>query len=144
MAMFPAASRRRFAPGISSMPALLATTSVAALLLGTPLPAHAAGISVTGNAANVDNPANTTVTSIVVNAANVSGVQDRLVANGGALGEWSLPGAPSAGAASPLPIGHANVWARGYDQFGSASASAAIGAVGYGINRAAPLIGGID
>jgi outer membrane autotransporter protein len=71
-------------------------------------------------------------------------VQDRLVANGGALGEWSLPGAPSAGAPSPLPIGHASVWARGYDQFGSAAASASIGAVGYGINRAAPLIGGID
>jgi hypothetical protein len=73
MAMFPAASRRRFAPGVLGMPALLATTSVAALLMATPLPAHAAGISVTGNAANVDNPANTTVTSIVVNAANVSG-----------------------------------------------------------------------
>src|SRR4029077_7811449 len=87
MAMFPAASRRRFAPGISSLPALLATTSVAALLLGTPLPAHAAGISgpgthcpappaeiaAPGNAPNVDNPANTTVTSIVVNAANVTG-----------------------------------------------------------------------
>jgi hypothetical protein len=55
------------------MPALLATTSVAALLLGAPLPAGAAGISVTGNANKVDNPANTTVTSIVVNAANVSG-----------------------------------------------------------------------
>ena len=73
MAMFPATSRRRFAPGVLGMPALLATTSVAALLMATPLPAHAAGISVTGNAANVDNPANTTVTSIVVNAANVSG-----------------------------------------------------------------------
>ncbi len=78
-------------------------------------------------------------------------VQDRLVANGGALGEW-VPSSPAAGAViSKGPVtqpsyafGNANVWARGYDQFGSASASTSIGAVGYGINRAAPLIGGID
>jgi hypothetical protein len=73
MPMFPAASRRRFAPGISSVPALLATTSVAALLLGTPLPAHAGGISVTTNTNKVDNPANTAVTSIVINGVTVTG-----------------------------------------------------------------------
>ena len=71
-------------------------------------------------------------------------VEDRLVANGGALGEGAPGVASAAGGPSALPLGHANVWARGFDQFGSASSSASIGAPGYAINRAAPLIGGID
>ncbi|MBV9520453.1 MAG: hypothetical protein JO068_20305, partial [Hyphomicrobiales bacterium] len=54
---------------------LLATTCVAALLLGAPLPAWSGGISVTNNpnGTSVSNPANTTVTSIVVNASTLSG-----------------------------------------------------------------------
>jgi outer membrane autotransporter protein len=243
-------SRRRSVPVLSGMPALLATTSVAALLLGGT--AHAGNITVTNTTqATVTNPANTTtdfvlvvdstITNNILNGGTINvgnkvavpgsnanltalaaqgttvyknailadppltgnfasvttpnllftastspdattpnsldamlilnkqgvtvsaqdltqdlrlaldaprvlteAVQDRLVADGGALGEGSLTGAPSAGAASTLPVGRASVWARGYDQFGSASASASIGAVGYGINRAAPLIGGID
>ena len=43
---------------------------------------------------------------------------------------------------SSTPIGHANLWARGADQFGSASGSGA--APGYNVNRAAPFIGGVD
>ena len=68
-------------------------------------------------------------------------VQNRLVANGGALGESALPD-PAWGATNAAPIGRANVWVRGADQFGSASASGA--APGYAVNRAAPLIGGVD
>ena len=86
MPIFPAASRRRFAPAFTRVPALLATTSVAALLFGAPLPAGAAGISVTGNATSVDNPANTTVTSIIVNNANISGAvtnEGKITAKGG-------------------------------------------------------------
>ena len=41
-------------------------------------------------------------------------------------------------------FGNANIWARGADQFGSATASAASAGVGYDINRAAPLIAGVD
>jgi outer membrane autotransporter protein len=33
---------------------------------------------------------------------------------------------------------------RGLDQFGTATASASSAAVGYNVNRAAPLIGGVD
>jgi outer membrane autotransporter protein len=69
-------------------------------------------------------------------------VQDRLVANGGALGEGAPGGTASAGAASTMPLGHANLWVRGYDQFGSASGTST--APGYDVNRAAPLIGGVD
>ena len=72
-------------------------------------------------------------------------IQDRLVANGGALGEMGAErrgreASPSVPPSSPL--GDANFWARGYDQFGSGSGASA--GVGYDINRAAPLIGGID
>ncbi len=77
-------------------------------------------------------------------------IQDRLVANGGALGEWA-PTPPSAAAVSKGPVsqpsfsfGNANLWARGADQFGSATASPSSAGVGYDINRAAPLIAGID
>ena len=73
-------------------------------------------------------------------------VQDRLVANGGALGNW-MPGGP-APAISKGPVsysfGNANIWARGYDQFGTATAQAASAGVGYDINRAAPLSAGVD
>jgi hypothetical protein len=65
-------------------------------------------------------------------------VQDRLVASGGALGE---AGANPKGVAG-FSFGNANIWARGADQFGSATASGA--GVGYDINRAAPLIAGVD
>jgi outer membrane autotransporter protein len=41
-------------------------------------------------------------------------------------------------------FGNANLWARGADQFGSATASASSAGVSYDINRAAPLIAGID
>jgi outer membrane autotransporter protein len=73
-------------------------------------------------------------------------VQDRLVANGGALGEWGAVGAASASAngAAGFSFGNANMWARGADQFGTATASAASTGTGYDINRAAPLIAGID
>ena len=73
-------------------------------------------------------------------------VQDRLVANGGALGEWAPVGAASASAngAAGFSFGNTNVWARGADQFGTATASAASTGIGYDINRAAPLIAGID
>jgi outer membrane autotransporter protein len=73
-------------------------------------------------------------------------VQDRLVANGGALGEW-LPGAAS-GVVSKGPagfsFGNTNLWARGADQFGSATPQATSASVGYDINRAAPFIVGVD
>jgi outer membrane autotransporter protein len=69
-------------------------------------------------------------------------VQDRLVANGGALGEEVPGGAPPSAGASTIALGHANLWVRGYDQFGSASGVGA--APGYDVNRAAPLIGGVD
>ena len=68
-------------------------------------------------------------------------MQDRLVASGGVLGEGAWEGAAS-GNANATPIGHPNLWVRGADQFGSASGTGA--APGYGVNRAAPLIGGID
>ncbi|MBV9138554.1 MAG: autotransporter domain-containing protein, partial [Hyphomicrobiales bacterium] len=73
-------------------------------------------------------------------------VQDRLVANGGALGEWAptgTPGALSKGPAS-FAFGNADVWARGFDQFGSATDSAASAGVGYDVNRASPFIAGVD
>jgi outer membrane autotransporter protein len=69
-------------------------------------------------------------------------VQDRLVASGGALGEGAAGGAGNTSAASVTPIGHPNLWVRGADQFGSASGTGA--APGYDVNRAAPLIGGVD
>ncbi|MBV8426424.1 MAG: autotransporter outer membrane beta-barrel domain-containing protein [Hyphomicrobiales bacterium] len=69
-------------------------------------------------------------------------VQDRLVANGGALGE-EAPDVLRKGPAS-FSFGNAQVWARGFDQFGSATASAASAGVGYNINRAAPFIAGVD
>ena len=73
-------------------------------------------------------------------------VQDRLVANGGALGEGAPGGAASAVAkgAAGFSFGNANIWARGADQFGTATAPASSAGVGYDINRAAPLIAGVD
>ena len=68
-------------------------------------------------------------------------VQDRLVASGGALGEGAADGAAQKGVAG-FSFGNANIWARGADQFGSATASGA--GVGYDVNRAAPLIAGVD
>ena len=75
-----------------------------------------------------------------------SAVQDRLIANGGALGEWVPSGhAPAISKGPPTySFGNANVWARGFDQFGTATAQAATAQVGYDINRAAPFIAGID
>ena len=72
-------------------------------------------------------------------------VQDRLVASGGVLGEdsWSGNGAKAPGLGAPA-IGHANLWVRGFDQFGTATAPASSSGVGYNVNRAAPLIGGVD
>jgi hypothetical protein len=72
MSTFPAASRRRFAPGISSVPALLATTSVAALLMATPVDA---GQTIDDQTvANVTNPAGKATTSIVIeNTSTVTG-----------------------------------------------------------------------
>ncbi len=67
-------------------------------------------------------------------------VQDRLVANGGALGEASANAKGVAG----FSFGNANIWARGADQFGTATARATSAGVGYDINRAAPFIAGID
>ncbi len=74
-------------------------------------------------------------------------IQDRLVANGGALGEWVPSGPAPAISKGPVSqptfsFGNANIWARGADQFGSATASGT--GVGYDINRAAPLIAGVD
>ena len=66
-------------------------------------------------------------------------VQDRLIANGGLLGEGS-----AASGTTATPIGHPDLWARGFDQFGTATASASSTGIGYNINRAAPLIGGVD
>jgi hypothetical protein len=58
-------SRRRSVPVLSGMPALLATTSVAALLLGGT--AHAGNITVTNTTqATVTNPANTTTDFVLV------------------------------------------------------------------------------
>ena len=68
-------------------------------------------------------------------------VQDHLVTNGGALGESAAANAGQKGVAG-FSFGNANVWARGYDQFGSASGTGV--APGYDINRAAPFIAGID
>jgi outer membrane autotransporter protein len=67
-------------------------------------------------------------------------VQDRLVANGGALGEASANAKGVAG----FSFGNANIWARGADQFGSATAPASGAGIGYDINRAAPFIAGVD
>jgi subtilase-type serine protease len=69
-------------------------------------------------------------------------VQDRLVPSGGVLGEdgWSATGPKAPGLSATPPIGRANLWVRGFDQFGSASASGS----GYNVNRAAPFIGGVD
>jgi outer membrane autotransporter protein len=71
-------------------------------------------------------------------------VEDRLIANGGVLGEG--PGSAGAGqkGLAGFSFGNANVWARGADQFGSATAPASGAGVGYDINRAAPFIAGID
>jgi len=68
-------------------------------------------------------------------------IQDRLVASGGVLGD----GQPNAAAArrttrAAAPVGELDFWARGYDQFASASGAG----TGYDVNRAAPLIGGFD
>jgi outer membrane autotransporter protein len=75
-------------------------------------------------------------------------VQDRLVASGGVLGEdnWTGDGAkaPGLGLTAPSSIGHPDAWVRGFDQFGTATAQAASAGVGYDVNRAAPLIGGVD
>jgi outer membrane autotransporter protein len=68
-------------------------------------------------------------------------VQDRLVANGGALGEGATAGQKGV---EGLSFGNANIWARGADQFGTATVPASSTGVGYDINRAAPLIAGID
>ena len=68
-------------------------------------------------------------------------VQDRLIASGGVLGEDAAAGAKGVAGFS---FGNANVWARGADQFGSATAHAASASVGYDINRAAPFIAGVD
>ena len=70
-------------------------------------------------------------------------VQDRLVASGGALGEGGAIGAGQKGVAG-FSFGNANIWARGADQFGSATAPSSGAGVGYDINRAAPLIAGVD
>jgi outer membrane autotransporter protein len=70
-------------------------------------------------------------------------VQDRLVASGGALGEGAAVGAGQKAVAG-FSFGNANIWARGVDQFGSATAPSSGAGVGYDINRAAPLIAGVD
>jgi outer membrane autotransporter protein len=70
-------------------------------------------------------------------------VQERLVASGGALGEGAAVGAGQKGVAG-FSFGNANIWARGADQFGSATAPSSGSGVGYDINRAAPLIAGVD
>jgi hypothetical protein len=57
-------------------------------------------------------------------------IQDRLIANGGALGEGWSASATAKGAAS-FAAGSANVWARGYDQFGSGSAPSSSPSVGF-------------
>ncbi|MBV9591683.1 MAG: autotransporter domain-containing protein [Hyphomicrobiales bacterium] len=68
-------------------------------------------------------------------------VQDRLISSGGALGEGASTGAKGVAGFS---FGNANIWARGADEFGSATAQAASASVGYDINRAAPFIAGVD
>jgi hypothetical protein len=115
------------------MPALLATTSVAALLLGAPLPAGAAGISVTGNANKVDNPANTTVTSIIVNNANVSGA----VTNEGTV----TPGKAVGGATQAISITNSTIGA-GITNSGTITTNAAAGAVGVGIGVNGGMVSG--
>ena len=78
-----ATSRRGLAPS------LLATTSLAALLLGG-TPALAGGLSFDGQTqASVTNPANTTITSIVINNSTVTGA----VTNAGTIS----PGKAGAG-----------------------------------------------
>ena len=68
---------------------LLATTSLAALLLGG-APALAGGLSFDGQTqASVTNPANTTITSIVINNSTVTGA----VTNAGTIS----PGKAGAG-----------------------------------------------
>ncbi|MBW0004724.1 MAG: autotransporter domain-containing protein [Hyphomicrobiales bacterium] len=68
-------------------------------------------------------------------------VQDRLIASGGVLGD----GPPNAAGnrrytRAAAQVGELDFWARGFDQFGSASGTG----TGYDVNRAAPLIGGFD
>ena len=86
----------RAMPSRGLAPSLLATTSLAALLLGG-APALAGGLSFDGQTqASVTNPANTTVTSIVINNSTVTGA----VTNAGTIspgkagaGQWRDSGA---------------------------------------------------
>jgi outer membrane autotransporter protein len=71
-------------------------------------------------------------------------VQDRLVANGGVLGEGAVASDSKPPGLASTPLGHPDAWVRGFDQFGTATASASSAGVGYDVNRAAPLIGGVD
>ena len=73
-----------FMPARSSMPALLATTSLAALLLAAP--AKAGQVITNQTVANVTNPAGNATTSIVINNSTVTGA----VTNAGTI----TPGKP--------------------------------------------------
>ena len=78
MPMVPIASRRCLAPAFSRAPALLATTSVAALLLGAPVQA---GQMFNTPQMTVANPAGNVTTSIVITGTTVMGA----VTNGGTI-----------------------------------------------------------
>jgi hypothetical protein len=79
MPMIPASSRRRFTPALSRAPALLATTSVAALLMAA---SAQAGQTITNqNVATVTNPAGNNTTSIVITNSTVTGA----VSNAGTI-----------------------------------------------------------
>ena len=83
----PSAPRRRFAPAFSRAPALLASTSVAALLMAAPAQA---GQTITNQTvATVSNPAGNVTTSIVISSSTVTGA----VTNAGTI----MPGALAAG-----------------------------------------------
>jgi outer membrane autotransporter protein len=95
-------------------------------------------LSPTGLAASAQDLTQSLQLGLDASRVLTGAVQDRLIASGGALGEASANAKGVAG----FSFGNANIWARGADQFGSASGTGA--APGYDINRAAPFIAGID
>ena len=99
------------------------------------------GLSLSGLSASAQDLTQSSQLGLDAPRLLTGAVQDRLISSGGALGEDASAGAKGVAGFS---FGNANIWARGADQFGSATAQAASASVGYDINRAAPFIAGVD